>query len=115
MRLAETREHRGDHAAQLADSFRCFGLRPVLSPGRFPVDAVEGFVEVSVANDPPRGVERLQPEGYLGRQRRDTQGRRETTCDQAAAPHFLRALISAGSSNTEGSTVSNSTEVNVMM
>ena len=59
MRLAEPREHVADYRAQLSRRPRSLGLRPQLPRHRVPVETVQRRVEVRVADDPPRGVERL--------------------------------------------------------
>ena len=100
------------------------GLRPQLRRHRVPVEAVQRRVEVRVADDPPRGVERLDAQGRLrtwprdGRRGQDQcqrQGRKHPSTPAAGGrTHFSRAFMPCGRSKTEGGTRSYSIELIVI-
>src|SRR5690606_32439786 len=102
-----------DHAAEFGGRGCGCRLRTELRARGVPVHTVERRVEVGVADDRPDRVERFEPLRNVGRWRRDRTGQQER-CGEGAEHHLTSALISAGSSNTAGSTLSYSIEVNVI-
>ena len=124
MRLTEPAEHVADHRAQLAGRARGLGLRPQLFRHRVPVDAVHRLVEMRVANDPPRRVERLDTlrrlragarRGCRGHHQRERQDRKHPSARAAGdVDHFNKALMPGGRSKTDGGTLSYSIELIVI-
>ena len=124
MRLTEAAEHVADHRAQFARRAGGLGLRPQLSRHRVPVDAVQRLVEMRVADDPPRGVERLDALRRLrsgprdrrrGHGQRKRQGGKHPSAPAAeSCGHFNRALMPSGRLKTEGGTRSYSIELIVI-
>ena len=76
-------------------------------------------IEVGVADDGPRGVERLRRRAQIlradaGRHGRDDPRQHERDAERPPHAHLMSALISAGGSNTDGGTVSYSIDSIVM-
>ena len=75
-----------------------------------PVEAVHRLVEMRVADDRPRRVERFARPAASGPTPAARCSRRATTAtsERAKSPHLMSALICAGGSNVEGGTLSHS-------
>ncbi len=104
---AEASEHLANHVAQLAVALSARGARRKLSLDGRPVDAVHPRIEVRVANDGPRGIERLARLGCLRRRKCDNRGgeRDRTDPDPRPACHLMSALICVGTAKTDGWTL----------
>ena len=88
------------------------GARAQLGSDGLPVHAVHRDVEVRVADDGPRLVERLERAGGLRIQHRA--GGDQHGSEQQPAIHLMRALICSGGSKTDGSTLSKTTDWTTM-